>query len=119
MRLKNRPSTLLIAICTYAMCWFSEGFLRLQLVSKGSTTKVGEFVPLLLGIPCFKLSHVSFKLAYSLQQRELVRLGRECARLGGQDFSLKFNNPPLNSGGGFEVHKAFRDIRRSLQAENG
>jgi len=77
--------SLFIARWTYAMRRLSICCLWLQGMSKRSASEVGQCISLLLSIPCFKLSHLCFKATYFFQQRELVRLGRKCARLGGED----------------------------------
>src|SRR3954470_12761415 len=106
--LKDGLMSLLIAGSTKAMHGFAFCCLRLQLISERATTVIGEFVPLLLSFPCFKLSHLCFKLAYSLQQGKLVRMG-------GQNLPLKLNNRTLELGGIAEVHKTLRDVLRSLE----
>ena len=54
---------MIIAICTYAMRRLSICLVWLQGISERSTTEVGKYVPLLLGIPIYKLSHFCFKIA--------------------------------------------------------
>jgi len=77
------------------MRWFSTACLWFQYKSKCTRMDLLEFIFLLLSIPCFKASHFFFKRTYALQQRELLRLGRECIRLGGEDYSLEFDNLSL------------------------
>jgi hypothetical protein len=76
------------------MRWFAALCLFLQHVADDSSvrTHLRELIFLSLSVPCFKLSHFFFKLTYSVQQRELVCLGRECVRLGGKDLSLQFDS---------------------------
>src|SRR5579862_4995671 len=96
VRLKDRFVTLVIAIGTKTMHWFGAAAVFLQLVGKRSGIDLCELIFLLLSVPVFQLSHFCFKLTYALQQRRLRLLGAECARLGGEDFSLKFDNLRLN-----------------------
>jgi hypothetical protein len=47
-----------------------------------------QVMALFLSVPCFESSNLLFKLAHSIQQRELVRLSR--VLLGGEDLFLEF-----------------------------
>ena len=61
-------------------------------MSRGNIySQLYEMIFLFLSIPCFKVRHFFFKLAYLLQQRRLSHLGRECAFKGGYDLSLQFD----------------------------
>jgi hypothetical protein len=73
-----------------------------------------QLVSLLLAFPCFKISHLFFKFAYSLQQRRL-RL------LCGEDFFLKFYDRRVAAGGIVNVLQSLREIKSGLdgaQASN-
>lgn len=104
--------------CTELMNWLGSLCFRLQNISKSSTTMIGQLIPLLLSFPCFKLSHLFFKTAYFLQQRHLVRLGRECAALGGKNYSLQVDNLSLHGSNLFEIKKALSNISRRFEAAN-
>ena len=88
--LENRYFSISVAICTYPMRWFGAASVSLQHIGKHARPQSFQFVVFFLSIPCFKASHFFFKLAYTLQQRRLSRLGRYCALHGGEDFSVQF-----------------------------
>ncbi len=87
--------------------------------SAGIGQQIGEYIFLFLSFPCFKISHFFFKIAYLVQQRQLVRLGIKCTALGGEDYSLQFDNLSLNHRTVAESHKALSDFARSLERRNG
>jgi hypothetical protein len=74
--------------------------LSFKRISQTSTSEVGQYIPLLICIPCFKLSHAAFKLAYRINQRRLLRLR-------GQDFFLKFYDRSIATGGVVNILKTF------------
>src|SRR5438874_3716773 len=98
------------------MRWFAICCVELQNISKRSRWELLQLVTLFLSVPCFRLSHFCFKIAYTLQQRELLRLGRKCVALGGDDYSLKFDNLGLNLGTDLEAHKRLENLARRLEA---
>ena len=53
------------------MRWFGRLCIRLQNIGKGAESNPLKLVPLLLSFPCFEASHFFFKLAYTLQERQL------------------------------------------------
>ncbi len=113
--LKDRLDTILIAVCAKIMCWFGGVHNWLQSIrQRPSVPDLLEFVLLSLGVPCFKVSHFFFKLTFMLQQRKLVLLGRHCARLGGDDYSLQFNDLVLNKGEITETYQCLRDVASRL-----
>ena len=85
-----------ITVCTYLMGRFGRLRAHFQNVSESTVIAPVKFVFLLFTFPAFKLSNLFFEAAYTIQQRRLVRLGRECAALGGKDYSLKFDNLSLD-----------------------
>ena len=113
-RLEDGFAPLLVAMCTYAMRGFAACFLWLKSASEGSI--VGQYIPLLLGTPCFKASNFFFKVAYTLNQRGLRRLGRKSVALGGEDYSVDFDGLCLNIRTAFELQKAERDVTCRLEA---
>ncbi len=88
--IEERFSTYLVAICTYAMRWFTATGVCLYRVSHHIWGESHKFIPFFLCLPCFKIAYTFFKCAYFLQQRRLVCMGRHCAALGGQDLSVNF-----------------------------
>jgi hypothetical protein len=88
--IEERFSPYLVAVSTYVMGRFSATGVCLYRISYHIWGESHEFVPLFLCLPCFKISYMFFKFAYFLQQRRLVRMGRHCAALGGQDLSVDF-----------------------------
>ena len=96
--LKNRSAFVLIAVCTNLMGWFGRAHVFFQNVGEAAVFDLVKSVSFFLCVPCFKCSHFFFKFAYLLQQRELVRVGRKCAALGGEDLSLKFDGLRLEHG---------------------
>jgi hypothetical protein len=111
--------TLLIAVCTKQMRWFAgmgSYFRRVgQMTGRSVVGNVLEFVCLGLSVPCFKVSNFFFKLTYTIQQRKLVRLGRECAGLGGDDFSVQFDDLFTNQSSIANTEQRLADLRRRIQ----
>lgn len=89
------------------MRWFSSAhgfFYRIGADARGDFLK---FIAFSVCLPLFKLSHLFFKIAYTLNQRRL-RL------LGGEDFFLKVYDRPIAGGGVVNVLQSLREIKRSL-----
>ncbi len=78
-----------------------------------------KFIFLLFTFPCFHLSNFFFKLTYTLQQRELVRLGRELVQLDGQDLSLQFDNSLPNDRCVMDTYYRLSRILRRLEGSDG
>ena len=103
----------LVTICTKCMAGFATRFRALQHISKRPGNTFCKAVALLLCFPCCKLSNFFFKLTYTLNQLELVRLGGHCARLGGDDFFLEFNDLFLNFSTDLKLQQTCSDVRPS------
>jgi hypothetical protein len=108
IELKDRLMSPLVTGSTKAMRGLAFCGLRLQLVSERSATIVGQFVSLLLSVPCFKLSHLLFKIAYSLNQRRLLRLF-------GKDFFLKLYDRGVANRNVVEILQSLRTIQKGLK----
>lgn len=80
----------------------------LQRKSERAATEVGKLIPLFLCVPVFKASHLCFKLAYTLNQRRLLRL---C----GEDFFLKFYGDSVARGSIVDVLQSLRKIEHGLE----
>jgi hypothetical protein len=93
------------------MKWFGTLHAILHSISERSPSNFLKFIALLLCLPCFKLSHAFFKLAYSLNQ---LRLRRLC----GENFFLKFYNRPVAGGDIVDIMQSLRHIKRGLQGAN-
>ncbi len=106
---------LLKTICAKPMWWLGALHFWLRNVGEGSMVYGLQYIALFLCIPVFKLHNLLFKVTYLLNQRELVSLGRHCAILGGNDFSLEFDNLKLHFGTDFELEQTARDVRRRLE----
>jgi len=70
---------------------------------------------LLLSIPCFKISHFFFKLTYSVQGRRMSQIGRYCALLGGDDFSLQLDCFRPNDPSVMGIYKELRKVSDRLK----
>ena len=88
-------------------------------ISERPKTDIIKFVPLLLCVPCFYISNLFFEIAYSLQQRKLVRLGRECVRLGGHDEFLQFDDCLVKFREISNRPERFRHVERELKGRYG
>src|SRR5204862_5615140 len=75
--LKNGPSSILVTVLTYPMRWF--GFLArfFQRIHKAPGPRGYQLITLLLFFPCFYLSDLLFKFAFTLNLRKLLRLSRQ------------------------------------------
>src|SRR5205085_112917 len=80
----------------------------LQSISKRAASDIGQLIPLLFCVPCFKASHFFFKLAYALQQR-LLRVA--CS----EEFFLQFYDRRVATGGVVNILKSLREIERGLE----
>jgi hypothetical protein len=110
--------SVLIAFCTKAMERFASFHSWLKCICEASPPIFGKLIAFLFLFPAFQFSQLFFKAAFRLQQRHLLRLGRECAALGGEDFSLEFDNLRLNFGSRLEVHHTLGDVAYRLEASN-
>ena len=90
------------------MRWFSLCHLWLQCVHMNTGWQSLKLVTLLLCFPSFKCSYFFFKIAYSLNQRRLLRL---C----GEDFFLEFYGHRVASGGITNVLQSLRKIEHGLE----
>lgn len=79
--MQDRLETSLVAIFANCMRRFAIFHSFFQDVSEKTESQVLKFVALLVCIPCFQASHLSFKVAYLLKQRRLRRLSAENAFL--------------------------------------
>nr|GAJ36555.1 hypothetical protein BDOA9_0157720 [Bradyrhizobium sp. DOA9] len=89
------------------MLWFSVCHSFFQRIGENARSEFGKLVALLFCVPCFKLSHFFFKLAYTFQQRKLCRLCRE-------NFLLEIYNRPITSDGFVDVLQSLGHIKRGL-----
>lgn len=107
MLLKIKLFTVGGAICAYAMKRFAVAHAFFDFQRQNARTDLGELIAGLVCIPCFKASHLFFKLAYSINQARL-------RRLRGQDFFLQFYNRRVATGSIVNVLQSLRDIERGL-----
>jgi hypothetical protein len=103
------------ACCAYPMRCFSAAFGLFQHVSEGAPPNISTFVARFFSLPCLKATYFFFKFTYALQQRRLIRLGRQCAALGGQDFSKQFPEsvPEFDEVAG--LYEFFNCLSRRIQ----
>lgn len=104
--LKRYCFPFLEAVCTYWMRRFAALSLWLQEPSD-SVPEFLLFIPICLSIPFFKVSHLFFKLAYSIQQ---CYLRLSCS----EQFFLKFYDRPVASGDVADILKSLYNIKRGL-----
>ena len=97
------------------MRWLAVCHARLRHVGEGTTIYGLEFVALLLAFPVFKLHNLLFKISYTIQQRKLRNIGSECARLGGQDYSLQFDNLALDYGSIADTYHGLQDCYGGIE----
>lgn len=115
VRLQKALFPLFVALGTKAMDWLAVCHRRLQCAGEGSTSMVGQFVPLLLCRPCFELHQLVFQLTYLTQQVLLRRVGQECAMLGGNDLSGEFDNLRLDGSSLLDAEQRLSEFARRLQ----
>lgn len=99
---------MLKAVYTKPMKWSGAVGLFCLHVSERTQINLLKFVLLCLCVPFFKLSNLLFQRAYALNHRELILLGRECARLGGQNYALQFDDLRLEH---LTVPEAYNRLR--------
>jgi hypothetical protein len=107
------------SMSTNLMNWFAAAHRFLKAISESSVPKIVQFVALLLCFPCFHASHFFFRIAYTLNQRKLIRLSGESAGLSGQNGILQFNSLALQHGRIPQIYHRLRYIAGRLQAING
>ena len=117
--LQNCLEAFLVALGTKGMLRFGRAGTFFQSVSENAAPNLSQLVLLLLSFPCFKVSHFLFKFVYTLQQRRLRIVGRKCARLGGQDLSLKFDNLRVDGRDIMEIYERLRKFKSSLEGCDG
>lgn len=108
--LKDGPLAVFVAVSAKHMEWLSLFHSRLQRISVHSRTDFVKIVAALLCGPCFKLGFFFFKLAYSVQQRRLRRLGLHCVALGGKDLSSEFENLRLDEVRVVDIFHSLRNF---------
>src|SRR5665213_523119 len=106
---------MLVTSCAYIMRGFGSLSLRLNRISKTSARCRLKLIALLLSFPTFKISHFSFKLAYSLNQSRAFFICREHAALGFKDSALQFDNLGLNGRPIVQILHRLRDIHSGIE----
>jgi hypothetical protein len=115
--LKDGFDTIFKAICAKEMRRFASASLFFQHIAQDISplTQLGEFVFLLLGVPCSKVSHFFFKLTYAANQRRMRRLNRYYSIWGRDDLVLEFE-PFLPSDSSIvSIYNELRKIYDSTQ----
>jgi|SRR5271154_147408 len=99
------------------MEWFAACGLRYESMYKDASTgkSIRKLISRLLAIPCFKVRDLCFQLGYLLLHRKLTRLGRQCALLGGEDYSLNFRDLILR---GFVPSDALKTLENIKAVQN-
>ena len=116
--MEERFSPSLVAMLAYPMRWFGSLARFFQRIHKTSRPRGHQLIALLLSFPCFYASDFFFQIAYLLNHRRLLRLGRECARLGGQNGALKINDLSLDFSHRLKMKEALSNVSSSLEAKN-
>lgn len=93
---QDRLLAFLKALLAQAMRWFTVLHAWLDRVGKSSAPAVLQLVALLLCVPVFKLGNACFELAYSINQRRMLRLSVECGGLGGYENRVEFEDLSLD-----------------------
>gem|GEM_PF-3595488 len=118
-RVQDRLFAVLVAFCTYQMRWLAICHSFLQRIGNSSSFPlVCQFISLLLAFPCFYACDFFFKFAYLLNHSRLLRIGRKCAALGGQNGALKLNDFSLDISQRFKLKEALCDVSRELETGN-
>ena len=116
--LKNRFLVkYVVAMCTNFMRWF--GHLGRFFKHIGESEVVPDLVKLVaffLCRPCFKVSNRFFEIVYSLNQRELLRLYNEQARLGVPQGVIDLKEFVADDGIIPRIYEQLRKVERDLDA---
>jgi hypothetical protein len=99
---------MLIAASTNMMRGFSATHFFFYGVSKRTKSDIFKFIALLICIPCFQISHLFFKFAYTLNQRRLLTL---C----GEDLFLQLYNSRISNGSVVDILQSLRQIKHGLE----
>jgi hypothetical protein len=91
MDLQDSFLSILVACLTYKVHRFGALGLLLQRISKRTESNFFEFVALFLSSPCFMANQFFFKVAYSINQLRLRRIGLYCSGLGGHNLVVEFD----------------------------
>lgn len=114
--LQDRLDAALVAGSANFMRWFGGVHFFFKAIGERAGPQLGQFVILFFCFPCFYFSNFFFKIAYTVQQRRLLRLGTQCAALGGENRALQFNDLALNFGSVIEAYHTFSNFTRRLKS---
>lgn len=114
--MQKRFDTLLIAVCAYLMRRLRTLHAQLCSVDEDTWGQFVKLVALLLSFPCFEAHNFCFKLSYTLMQKRLRILGRECALMGGEDLSLQFEGLRIHERNVTKLHKSLNEVARRLES---
>lgn len=106
--LKEGLFSIIKTISTQLMRRFGHICLFFQDVGHNSRSDISKLIFLSLSVPCFKMSHFFFKLAYFVNQRRLLLL---C----GEDLFLKVYDCPIADGSIIHILQSLRRIKHSLK----
>ena len=113
-KMQETLASSLAALFAYAMRGLAVCALWLQHVGECATTDIGQLVPLLLSLSCFKLSNFFFEQAYNINRSRLRRLGGEYARLGSQEFSLNIRDSRSNLTSIIDLYRRLDKAKRQI-----
>ena len=74
---------------------------------------------LFLSFPCFELSHLFFKLTYTLNQRRAGLINSKNLRLGINQCPIEFEDLKLKGLGIMQTYHRLRDILQRIERRQG
>lgn len=109
---------LLITSFTCIMRGFGWLSIWLQRIGKNPGMNFFKLIPLLLSIPCFRLSNYFFQLIYLFQHRMLLEQSAINVSLGAQDYLLEFKRDLVDRHSLIELADRLRQLKRLAEAGN-
>lgn len=98
-RLEDRYVLLVIAVGTYVVRGLRHALRFLERINEDSLVPHRfQFITRLVHFPCFMAFQLAFQVTHSFQQRELIRLSVNCARLCGYDLRLQVSDQRFRLG---------------------
>ena len=92
--------------------------LRLQDIGERTTVNSLKLIPLLLGIPCFHLIYLLFKIIYFSQERRFALLNTDRAFSRGQNLIHQLRDLRFNLMGLLQIRNVLHEAVRRLEPGN-
>ena len=116
--LKDRLPFVVVAASTKLMLGFAALANSLGSIGESSRSNLVKLISFRLSFPLFKASHCFFKLAYSINQRELLRMSRQCRDVSVRERGQYLANLSIDGETIADVYRRIRYVQGCLEAAN-